>query len=426
MKRWLDEKSFRNHKTTYLSHDSQNEFIKLLADDVKKTIIKDVTDAGIYSVMANTTPDISRSDQLSVCIRYIDSLGDVSERLLEVCQANDKTGLGVAERIYEVLVENGLLVQNIAFQSYDYASSMSGRINGTQQKLSELAGHMIPFIPCQPHRLNTFIEHSCDASILISDLFSTLENVYVFFSASTKRHIHLKSKLVTLENTSQLRNLSKTRWTARAESIKAVWVSFEIIIETLQEIINLQNVDKNTRSQALGLLKKLLSFDFVVSLSFMKNIMYKTKILTEKLEATELNIVDALMLIDYSITSINGMNSDDTSINNLVSRAIKFSVQLGIDAVSDYNRHHRRRLVPKKIDKNPNTQCSIDLPTFYRVEFKNVLNTLLILLNEHLKKSLVTFEPMITLFKIPWKQICSTENIKKVIELFPPGCKMLG
>jgi len=69
------------------------------------------------------------------------------------------------------LVENSLPVENIVFQSYDYASSMSGRINGTQQKLSELASHMIPFIPCQAHRLNTFLEHSCDASILICDFF---------------------------------------------------------------------------------------------------------------------------------------------------------------------------------------------------------------------------------------------------------------
>jgi len=63
------------------------------------------------------------------------------------------------------LVENSLPVENIPFQSYVYASSMSSRINGTHQKLSELAGHMIPFIPCQVHRFNTFIEHSCDASI---------------------------------------------------------------------------------------------------------------------------------------------------------------------------------------------------------------------------------------------------------------------
>lgn len=30
---------------------------------------------------------------------------------------------------------------------------------------------------------------------------------------------------------------------------------------------------------------------------------------------------------------------------------------------------------------------------------------------------------MITLLKMPWKQICSTEDIKKVIKLLPPGCK---
>jgi len=46
-------------------------------------------------------------------------LGNI--KCLVGCQANDKTGLGVAERIYEVLVDNGLLVGNIAFQSYDYA-----------------------------------------------------------------------------------------------------------------------------------------------------------------------------------------------------------------------------------------------------------------------------------------------------------------
>lgn len=46
-----------------------------------------------------------------------------------------------------------------------------------------------------------------------------------------------------------------------------------------------QYFDKNTRSQALGIAKKILTFDFVVSLYFMKNVMYKMKILTESFEA---------------------------------------------------------------------------------------------------------------------------------------------
>jgi hypothetical protein len=67
---------------------------------------------------------------------------------------------------------------------------MSGKINETQQKLSDLVGHIIYFIPCQAHRVNTFLGHSCDASPVVRDLFLNLEQLYVFFFlSSTKRYI---------------------------------------------------------------------------------------------------------------------------------------------------------------------------------------------------------------------------------------------
>lgn len=229
IKRWLDDKKFRKHNVTYLSHDSQNEFIDLLANETKNTIIEEVKKSDFFSVMADTTPDFSHQDQLSVCLRYVDPFGEVSERLVAVCEASDKSGLGIAENIKEIIQKNGLSCENIAFQSYDFASSMSGKINGTQQKLSDIVGHTIHFIPCQAHRVNTFLEHNCNASAIIGDLFSNLEQLYVFSSSSTKRYAHLHYKLNEIENSLHLRNFSKTRWTARAESIKAVWISYEII-----------------------------------------------------------------------------------------------------------------------------------------------------------------------------------------------------
>lgn len=69
----------------------------------------------------------------------------------------------------------------ITFQSYDFASNMSGRYNGAYIKLSELTGHIIQFIPCQSHRLNTFLEHSYDASTIIANMIDTLENLCIFF-----------------------------------------------------------------------------------------------------------------------------------------------------------------------------------------------------------------------------------------------------
>jgi len=131
---------------------------------------------------------------------------------------------------------------------------MSGKFNGTHVKLSELTGHRIPFISCQAYRLNTFLEHSCNANTIIANMVDSLENLYVFFSASSKRYGLLNIKLSEIGNALQQKNLSKTRWTARAESVKAVWGSLKAIIKSLDEICTDNgNFDKLTRSKALGL-----------------------------------------------------------------------------------------------------------------------------------------------------------------------------
>lgn len=132
IKKWLDDKAFRKHNVPYMSHDSQNEFIDLLSNEVKKKVIQEVKKVDIYSVMVDTTPDISHRDLPLVCIRYVNASGEISERLLEIIEALEKTELGIAETIESVIVNNELPPKNVAFQSYDFASSMSSKINGLQ------------------------------------------------------------------------------------------------------------------------------------------------------------------------------------------------------------------------------------------------------------------------------------------------------
>lgn len=49
-----------------------------------------------------------------------------------------------------------------------------------------------------------------------------LEKFYVFFSISDNWYKVLNKQIMDLDNILQLRSLSKTRWTARVESTKAV------------------------------------------------------------------------------------------------------------------------------------------------------------------------------------------------------------
>ncbi len=172
---------------------------------------------------------------------------------------------------------------------------MSGVHNGAQKKLSEILKRKIPYTKCIPHGLNLVIEHGCEATTLISKVFDVLERLFVFFTRSTKRNKDLKDKLEQIENALQLRNLSKTRWAARAEAMKAVWTSFDAIVEVLRILEN--SSDRETKTKASGLYNAMINIDFICGLVLLKNIMYKTKMLSDYLQGESINIAGALIAI---------------------------------------------------------------------------------------------------------------------------------
>lgn len=63
MKKWSEETALKPHHVTYLSAESQNEFIELLGKKTSELIINEINEGGIYSVIADTTPDLSHKDR---------------------------------------------------------------------------------------------------------------------------------------------------------------------------------------------------------------------------------------------------------------------------------------------------------------------------------------------------------------------------
>lgn len=68
---------------------------------------------------------------------------------------------------------------------------MSCAQNGTRAQLSKIVIQKIPFVPCQAHRLNTFLEHSCEAVSFVSNMINILENKYVFFLLAVNDMVYL-------------------------------------------------------------------------------------------------------------------------------------------------------------------------------------------------------------------------------------------
>lgn len=147
--------------------------------------------------------------------------------------------------------------------------------------------------------------------------------------------------------------------------------------------------------------------------------MFKVKNLTENLEAEELNIIDALLLIQSTSESFQQMN-DDIQINDLIASSVSFARKWEISPENDFSKHHRTRRVPKKIDENPESATIFDFETFYRKEFKIVLQVFTSCIQEKLQESLSTFKPIQEMFRIPLdRNNVTIDLINSIVQLEP-------
>lgn len=91
----------------------------------------------------------------------------------------DKSGLGTANQIMEILSKTSLNTDNLAFQSYNCVSNILSQFNGAEAKLSKLVSHNVLYIPCQAQCFPC-LEHACNASVIISNMIVFLKRLYVF------------------------------------------------------------------------------------------------------------------------------------------------------------------------------------------------------------------------------------------------------
>ena len=54
----------------YTSHRIQNELINLCGNQIRNKIIASIKTAGIFTILADETADVSCTEQVAICIRY--------------------------------------------------------------------------------------------------------------------------------------------------------------------------------------------------------------------------------------------------------------------------------------------------------------------------------------------------------------------
>lgn len=259
----------------YLGVHIQNELISLLGEKIRHEIINLLKVSKYFSIILDSTPDISHQDQLTVVVRFVllnnkSKRIEIREHFLGFISISESTGQGLTNVLIHFLETHHINLGDLRGQGYDNGANMKGCNNGLQKKILDINPRAF-YVPCAAHSLNLVVNDAAKASLEITSFFAVVQELYVFFSASTKRWQVLKDEIPTLT----LKPLSATRWSSRIDALRVLRHNLEKIYDALFTLYSDNTRDSETRNLANSLILKIKSFKFICSIITWYNVLKK-------------------------------------------------------------------------------------------------------------------------------------------------------
>ncbi|PKU86849.1 hypothetical protein MA16_Dca027802 [Dendrobium catenatum] len=118
-------------------------------------IMKDIGNS-YFSHIVDESHDISTKEQVAIGMRYVDKLGQVIERFIDIKHVTSTTAVTLKTTIEDILAKHSLSIQRIRGQGYDGASNMRGEFHGLKALILNDNPQAF-YVHCFAHRLQLFL-----------------------------------------------------------------------------------------------------------------------------------------------------------------------------------------------------------------------------------------------------------------------------
>ena len=146
--RWIN-RSYSRH----MSSTSQNEILKLLALKLVRKIASEIAITACYSILADEVTDVSNTQQLVVCIRWVTKDLEVEEDFIDFVRFERPQADVIAAAIKDVPMRLSLPISNAKAQRYNGCSTMVGSKRGKATIIKQSQPACL-LIYCYCHALN--------------------------------------------------------------------------------------------------------------------------------------------------------------------------------------------------------------------------------------------------------------------------------
>lgn len=299
----------------YTSPEIQNELINIAASQIRHNISCDAIEANFITIMVDEARDVSRKEQMSLCIRYISKRNfDVREEFLTFEAMTDVDAEALCTSILAIMKTLGLVNCIVVAQCYDGASVMSGHVSGVQARIRDTYTCAV-YIHCHAHRLNLVIVDVARQVQYADEFFDLIGVLYVFLVRFKVHEVFVRLQKERGLIVRELGSLSDTRWACRYRNIAVIIERFDVIVTVLLTVQQLGDAD--IRVQGSGILKQVKNCQFVANLVIFNNILSKSNGVSEALQSSTINIAESDKLITGLMSAISDLREKSTPWSNI-------------------------------------------------------------------------------------------------------------
>lgn len=299
--------------TSYLSHTICDEFIHLMARKTKDIILDDIKKAMYFSISVDSTPDISHVDQLVLIIRYLDENGEIKERFLGFLPIEAHNAEHLENVILNTFKDFSLDITKCRGQSYDNAANMSGIYSGLQRRIKNHSPTAF-YVPCASHSLNLVGNNAAESCSDALHFFYFCQNLFNFFSGSTRRWNILKNILPNDGIT--LKKICDTRWSARADAILALRKGYKEIQQALNTICQSEEEKPTARTEAKGLIKYFEKYETALLTILWYKLLTRLNCISKALQDPKINLLNGGNLLNSLKQFVTDIRDNFTEIED--------------------------------------------------------------------------------------------------------------
>jgi hypothetical protein len=361
--------NFLKKRSSFISHDIQNEIIQLMAHDILRSIIRDIVQSNsqYFSIIVDETTDASTKEQVSICLRSLNESLEPVEEFVGLYETATTTGATLSEIICDVLVRLALPISMLRGQCYDGASNMSGAIKGVRSRIQQIQPKAI-YVHCFAHSLNLSVQDAVRSVPIVRDAMQCLRDLATIARGSAKRVDAFKkvAQAVEIDNPVSPRPLCPTRWTVRFAAIDAALQSYSVILPFLSEVAGMATVD-DSASKANGLLSQFENGQMLFALIAAHRVFNVTDSLSCSMQSSKATVCGSMEAMQQSLVQLRHMRSDDYFIRLWQETEQKIT-EYGLHEIA-LPRHTRP---PKRFDQQLTTTPAhtfVSAKDYFRVQY---------------------------------------------------------